>query len=81
MADRQETTAGARDVVLETVGHVSMGDPDAHLLLGQLAVGLKDRTLLAEARAFLDYLEAGRWRKKLDDVDRTGNADFSDGFA
>lgn len=45
----------SRDVALETVGHVTSEDPRPHLLLGQIAVRLKDRQLLREARAFLRF--------------------------
>lgn len=66
----------ARDVALETVGHVSLEDPRLHLLLGQLAVGLKDRKLLREAKAFLRYFELDQWERKLDQVVQSGRPDF-----
>jgi len=43
----------ARDVALETVGHVTLEDPRLHLLLGKLAVQLGDKQLLREAIRFL----------------------------
>jgi hypothetical protein len=55
----------ARDVALETVGHVSLEDPRAHLLLGEVAVALRDRKLLREAKAFLRFLHLDRWERKL----------------
>jgi hypothetical protein len=58
----------ARDVALETVGHVDLEDPRPHLLLGQLAVKLRDRELLREAKQFLRFLKLGRWEQKLDQV-------------
>jgi hypothetical protein len=68
----------ARDVALETVGHVSLEDPRGHLLLGELAVALRDRKLLREAKAFLRFLHLDRWERKLDRVVQSGSADFED---
>jgi hypothetical protein len=68
----------ARDVALETAGHVSLEDPRLHLLLGELAVELRDRKLLREAKAFLRYLHLDQWERKLDQVVQTGSADFED---
>jgi hypothetical protein len=48
----------ARDVALEIVGHVDLEDPRPHLLLGQLAVKLRDRKLLSEVKAFLRVSQA-----------------------
>jgi hypothetical protein len=45
----------ARDVALELVGHVTAEDPRCHLLLGKLAIQLKDRQLLGEAKKFLAF--------------------------
>jgi hypothetical protein len=66
----------ARDLALEMAGHVTLEDPDTHLLLGQIAVALRDRSLLAEARACLRVLEAQAWEEKLDAVARSGSPDF-----
>ena len=41
----------ARDVSLEAVEHVTMEDPRLHLLLGQVAIGVKNERLLMEAKA------------------------------
>jgi hypothetical protein len=66
----------ARDVALETVAHVSPEDPRAHLLLGQIALTLGDRTLLREGRAFLEFFELASWGRRLDDAVRSGSPDF-----
>jgi hypothetical protein len=66
----------ARDVALETVGHVSLEDPRLHLLLGQVAVGLRDRRLLAEAKSFLRFLKLDPWERRLDEVEHAGVPDF-----
>jgi hypothetical protein len=67
----------ARDVALETAGHVTLGHPNAHLLLGQVAVGLRDRTLLREAKAFLQSFSYRAWEMKLDRVVQSGLTDFT----
>lgn len=66
----------ARDVALETIGHVSLEDPNTHLLLGQVAVGLRDRVLLQEAKASLRLLNSEPWERKLDQSVRSGSPDF-----
>ena len=66
----------ARSVAFETIGHVTVEDPRPHLLLGQLGVGLKDRRLVDEAKAFLRFLEFDEWERKLDHVARSGSLDF-----
>src|SRR5215510_9166982 len=68
----------ARDVALEAVGHVTMEDPRLHLLLGQVAIGLVDRRLLGEAKAFLDFFNFEPWRRKLGQVEESGTLDFAD---
>lgn len=68
----------ARDVALEAVGHLTMEDPRLHLLLGQVALGLGDRRLLGEAKAFLDFFNFERWRRKLGQVEESGALDFAD---
>jgi len=66
----------AREVVFETIAHVSFEDPRAHLLLGQVAVALQDRPLFREAKAFLQFFKLNSWERRLDEVDRSGAPDF-----
>ena len=66
----------AREVVLETIAHVSLEDPRAHLLLGQIAVALHDRRVLREAKAFLQFFKLNSWERRLDEADRSGAPDF-----
>ena len=66
----------AREVVLETIAHVSAEDPRAHLLLGQIAVALQDRPLLHEAKAFLQFFKLTSWELRLDEADRSGAPSF-----
>lgn len=73
---RSEQFAEARDVAIETVGHVTMEDPRVHLLLGQLGVALKDRKLVGEAKAFLAFLKSVASERKLDSVISTGLPNF-----
>jgi hypothetical protein len=68
----------ARDVALETVGHVSLEDPRPHLLLGELAVALGDRTLLREAKEFLVYFKHDPWYRKLDLIGHGGSPTFKE---
>jgi hypothetical protein len=68
----------ARDVALETVGHVSVEDPRPHLLLGQLAIALGDRRLLAEARTFLQALKFDDWLQHLDGLAQAGVSGFGE---
>jgi hypothetical protein len=68
----------ARDVALETVGHVTLAEPRLHLLLGQIGIGQRDRTLLREAGEFLAFLKAEAWSRKLEQTARTGSPNFAD---
>ena len=63
-------------MVLETVAHVSLEDPRAHLLLGQIAVALQDQALLREAKAFLQFFQLDSWERRLDEVVRARSPDF-----
>jgi hypothetical protein len=68
--------AAARDVLLESVGHVTMSDPDTHLLLGQLGVAMNDPEMVREAHEFLRFFGSGAWDRKLEQVEMSGKADF-----
>lgn len=61
----------AREVALETVGHVSAEDPRAHYVLGQIALRLHDRRLLREARTFLAFLKQESLLLRLDQASRS----------
>jgi len=67
----------ARDVALETVSHVTMSDPDTHLLLGRLGIVLGDRELTREAREFLRFFKSDAWERKLDLDEHAGRPDFA----
>jgi hypothetical protein len=69
--------AVARAVALATVGHVNMDEPRLHMLLGLVAVGLNDRTLLHEARTFLAFLKHDRWEPELEQAVQSGSPDFT----
>lgn len=66
----------ARDVVLETIAHVSFEDRRAHLLIGQIAVALHDRPMLREAKAFLRFFRLDSWERRLDEVAGSGGLDL-----
>lgn len=68
--------AMAREVLLETVGHVTMADPDTHLLLGQLGVALDDDELVREAHEHLRFFGSSAWDRKLEAVEYSGKPDF-----
>jgi len=76
MSARTGALDEAREIVLETVAHVSLEDPRAHLLLGQIAVAQQDRTLLREAKAFLQFFQLNSWEHRLDEVVQSGSPDF-----
>ena len=67
VAHKQELRC-AEDVALEIVAHVTAEDPRPHWLLGQLAVKLEDRVLLAEAQTMLRFLKHEAWANELDRV-------------
>ena len=66
----------ARDVALELVGHVTAEDPRVHLLLGKLAVQLRDKTLLREARRFLILLKQNVALDELQETARMKSVQF-----
>jgi hypothetical protein len=55
---------------------VTVEDPRLHALLGQIAIGLRDRALLQEAKAFLALLNQDQWERKLDQAAKSGAPDF-----
>lgn len=66
----------AREVLLESVGHVTMSDPDTHLLLGQIGVATGDDELVREAHEYLRFFGSSTWDRKLEAVEYAGKADF-----
>lgn len=66
----------ARDVALELVGHVTAEDPRVHLLLGKLAVQLRDRPLLREAKQFLVLLKQNAAVEELKDAHTVKSVQF-----
>ncbi len=68
----------ARDVALEAIGHVTLEDPRLHFLLGQLALGLRDRVLLREAKAMLAFFRQEMWEQRLDQSVQSGSPEFPD---
>lgn len=66
----------ARNVALETVGHVNFENPRPHLLLGELGVALGDDGLLREAQEFLRFFKHDSWSQRLTDIARSGQPQF-----
>jgi hypothetical protein len=69
--------AVARDIALSAAGHVTLDEPMLHLLIGEVAVGLNDRTLLSEAKAFLGALHREPLTRMLEQAEKAGAPDFS----
>jgi hypothetical protein len=67
----------ARDVGLACAGHITLGEPRLHLLLGQVAVALRDRVLVGEAGAYLKLLRDDARVRLLDRSAAAGIPDFS----
>lgn len=66
----------ARDVALELVGHVTPEEPRSHLLLGKLAIQLKDKRLLREAKEFLGVLRQDWAIAELKNAEKTKVFEF-----
>ncbi len=66
----------ARDVTLELVGHVTAEDPCAHLLLGKLAIQLRDKQLLRQAQDFLLLLKQSAYVEELQDAKKLKRLQF-----
>ncbi|MEA2235503.1 MAG: hypothetical protein QOC81_227 [Thermoanaerobaculia bacterium] len=67
----------ARQVAYETIAHVAPDSPQAHLLLGELGIALKDRRLVREAETFLRFLRAESFATKLLQDAQLSAADFT----
>jgi hypothetical protein len=67
----------ARQVAYETIAHVAPDSPQAHLLLGELGVALRDRRLVGEAETFLRFLRAETFATKLLQDAQLEAADFT----
>jgi hypothetical protein len=66
----------ARDVALELVGHVTPEEPRSHLLLGKLAIQLKDKRLQREAKEFLAALRQDWAIKELKNAEKATVFEF-----
>jgi len=76
IAAREDNLVVARDVALQLVGHVTAEDPRTHLLLGKLAIRLRDQQLLREARSFLDLLKQPAVQEELKTAEKTSDWQF-----
>jgi len=65
--DQQE----AREIALEAIQHVTMESARLHLLLGKIAVSLKDKDLLRDARTFLEFLHAEQALRELHAIEQS----------
>jgi len=48
----------AKEVALEVIQHVTTDSARLHLLLGKIALSLKEKDVFGEAQAFLEFLRA-----------------------
>jgi hypothetical protein len=74
-ARRQDWTV-ARTVALALVAHVSPEPPHVHLLLGKLAIQLRDAELLREAQSWLHYLDCVDLSRELSTAKEKGAVEF-----
>jgi hypothetical protein len=65
--DQQE----AKEIALEAIQHVTMESARLHLLLGQIAISLKDKDLLRDARMFLEFLHAEQALRELHAIEQS----------
>jgi hypothetical protein len=73
---REGKLLSARDLALEMVGHVTPADARTHLLLGKLAIRLKDRELYGEVRDFLEFLGEPGAVRELQTMEKTSAWQF-----
>lgn len=66
----------AREVALQAAGHITLEDPNMHLLIGQLGVALAEPTLTADALTMLKVMKADVHAGKLALISEIGAADF-----
>jgi len=64
----------AREITLKAIQHVTMESASLHLLLGKIAISLKDKELLRDARMFLEFLHAAQALRELQAIEQSGNS-------
>jgi hypothetical protein len=66
----------AREVTLEAMQHVSLDSARLHLLLGKIALSLKEKETFREALAFLEFLKAKEATRELLAAEATGDVHY-----
>jgi len=66
----------AKQTVLEAIQHVTMDSPRLHLLLGKIALSLKEKETIREAKAFLEFLNAKQPFRELLASEETGEIQY-----
>ncbi len=66
----------AKETALEAVQHVTTDSARLHLLLGKIALSLKEQKLFREAEAFLEFLDAKRSVQELLAAEETGQIQY-----
>ncbi len=66
----------AKEVALEAIQHVTTDSARLHLLLGKIALSLKEKQVLREATAFLEFLHAKQSVQELLAAEETGEIQY-----
>jgi hypothetical protein len=66
----------AKETVLEAIQHVTMDSARLHLLLGKIALSLKEKGVLREAKNFLEFLGANQSLRELLATEESGEIEY-----
>lgn len=66
----------AKETVLEAIQHVTMESARLHLLLGKIALSLKEKEMFREAEAFLEFLGAKQSLRELLAAEESGDIQY-----
>lgn len=66
----------AKEVALEAIQHVTADSARLHLLLGKIALSLKEKQIFGEAQAFLEFLRAKPFAQELLAAVETGEIQY-----
>jgi hypothetical protein len=66
----------AKETVLEAIQHVTTDSARLHLLLGKIALSLKEKEVFREAEAFLEFLHAKQSVRELLVAEETGQIQY-----
>lgn len=66
----------AKETTLEAIQHVTMDSARLHLLLGKIALSLKEKEVFREAKAFLEFLGAKQALRELLAAEESGEIQY-----